>query len=112
MDYRTIDKEAVERREKLCQAIPDVMKGFAGMRDAAFKDGALTAKTKALIAVALGVSVRCDACVTAHMQNAVRAGATREELAEAVGVAVMMGGGPSSVYAAAVLEAYDQFYAK
>ena len=78
----------------------------------ALKDGALSTKTKELIAVALSVGAQCDVCITSHVQNAVKAGVTREEIAEAVGVAVLMGGGPKSVYAAAVLEAYDQFTAK
>ena len=112
MDYKTIDKEAGERSEKLRQAIPEVMQDFIGLRDTALKDGALTAKTKALIAVALSVSVRCDPCVTVHVKNAIKAGATREEVAEAAGVAIMMGGGPSSIYAAIVLDAYDQFSEK
>lgn len=112
MDYKMVDQEMCGQREKLRQAVPGVMKGFSDLRAEALKDGALSAKAKTLIAVALSVSVRCDACVAAHVQNAIKAGATREEVAEAVGVAVMMGGGPSSIYAANVLEAYDQFSAK
>ena len=88
------------------------MKGFSDLRAEALKDGALSAKAKTLIAVALSVSAQCDVCITSHVQNAIKAGVTREEIAEAVGVAVLMGGGPKSVYAATVMEAYDQFSAK
>ncbi len=111
-DYKKVAREAGERRKKLAEANPDVMGAFGALAKEALKDGALSTKTKELIAVALSVSAQCDVCITSHVQNAIKAGVTREEIAEAVGVAVLMGGGPKSVYAATVLEAYDQFTAK
>ena len=111
-DYKKIAREAAERRNKLAEAHPDMMGAFGALAKETLKDGALSTKTKELIAVALSVGAQCDVCITSHVQNAVKAGVTREEIAEAVGVAVLMGGGPKSVYAAAVLEAYDQFTAK
>lgn len=60
----------------------------------------------------LALQSHCEMCINSHVQNAIKAGVTREELVEALGVAVLMGGGPSSAYAGIVLEAYDQFSAK
>ena len=112
VDYKKVAREAGERRKKLAEAHPDMMGAFGALAKETLKDGALSTKTKELIAVALSVSAQCDVCITSHVQNAIKAGVTREEIAEAVGVAVLMGGGPKSVYAATVLEAYDQFSAK
>ena len=112
VDYKKVAREAGERRNKLAEAHPDMMGAFSALAREVLKDGALSTKTKELIAVALSVSAQCDVCITSHVQNAIKAGVTREEIAEAVGVAILMGGGPKSVYAATVLEAYDQFSAK
>lgn len=91
--------------------IPDVMKGFGDLARAATKDGALSKKTKELIALALGVAARCDACIGFHVQALVRLGTTKAELEEVLGMAIYMGGGPSAMYAANALAAYDEFSA-
>jgi len=88
---------------------PDMMKGFSAMAQAALKPEALDTKTKELIALAISVAVRCDACVTYHAKAAVKQGATREEVLETMAMAVYMGAGPSVMYAAQALEAYDQY---
>lgn len=88
---------------------PDVMKNFSAMAAAATADGAIDAKTKELIALAIAVAIRCDGCVAFHAQAAVRHGATREAVMEAMGMAIYMGAGPSLMYAAQAVEAYDQF---
>ena len=93
-------------------AIPDTMKGFAQLHHAASGDGALSTKTKELIALAVAVSARCDGCIAFHAHDAVKAGATDEEIVEALGVAILMGGGPSAMYAAHVMEAVEQFRAE
>jgi AhpD family alkylhydroperoxidase len=93
----------------LAEAAPGPMAGFAALHAKAVAGGALDARTKELIALAIAVAVRCDGCVAYHVHDALAAGATREELAEAVGVAVMMGGGPAVVYGAEALEAAAQF---
>ena len=62
-----------------------------------------------MIATAIGVAVRCDSCIASHTKAASMNGASREEVLEALGIAVFMGGGPSVVYASQALEAYDQF---
>ncbi len=76
------------------------------------KERALTLKTKELIALMLALAARCVPCIMAHVQKAIDAGVTREEVAEAIEVAIMMGGGPSFSYGGIVLEVYDQLKAK
>ncbi len=91
---------------------PDVMKGFSAIARAALEAKALDTKTKELIALAISVATRCDACVGFHAEAAVRQGATREEVMETMGMAIYMGAGPSVMYAAMAVEAFDQFKAK
>ncbi|MBX9665050.1 carboxymuconolactone decarboxylase family protein [Novosphingobium sp.] len=91
---------------------PEVTKAFSAMAKAATEAGALDTKTKELIALAISVAIRCDGCVAFHSEAAVRQGATREELMETMGMALYMGAGPSLMYAAQAVEAYDQFAAK
>lgn len=93
----------------LRQELPDVMKGFNDLGKAASKAGALDEKTKELIAIALGVAAHCDACIGFHVRALVRLGGSKQELAEALAMAVYMGGGPSLMYAADTLAAYDEF---
>lgn len=88
---------------------PEVMKGFNDLGRAAMADGVLDRKTKELIALALGVAARCDACIGFHVHALVRLGATRQELDETLGVATYMGGGPSLMYAAQAVSAFDEF---
>jgi AhpD family alkylhydroperoxidase len=95
--------------QSLGQAAPTTMEAFANLHHAAAKAGALDFKTKELIALAIGVSLRCDGCIAFHTHDALEAGATREEVLEALGVAVLMGGGPSVIYATHVVEALQQF---
>lgn len=91
--------------------IPDVMKAFSGIAQAALAPKALDVKTKELIALAIGVAVRCDDCIAFHVKAAVEAGATKEEVAETLGMAVYMGAGPSAMYASHAFDAYTQFAA-
>ncbi len=94
---------------RLRNANPEVMSGFAKMHRAAVADGVLSAKTKELIALAISIASHCDGCVAFHTHDAVKAGATRNEVEEAIAVAVLMGGGPAAVYGSDALEALDQF---
>jgi AhpD family alkylhydroperoxidase len=89
--------------------IPDTMSAFGRLTHAAGAPGALDHKTKELIALAIAVARLCDGCIGYHARGTLRAGATRQEVAEALGVAVLMGGGPSVDFAADALRAYDQF---
>lgn len=109
-DFKGVAKDLSAEVGKLSEAIPDVLTGFRSMMKAASDvDGAITVKTKELIALAIAVTVRCDGCIASHVRAVIKAGASREEVAESIGVAILMGGGPSMVYGAQALEAYDQF---
>ncbi len=96
---------------ELRRAVPDVYRAFGELSGAAMADGALDRKTKELIAFAIAVAERCDGCIASHAEAAVRAGATRQEAAEVIGVAVLMGGGPSTIYGPRALAAIDEFLA-
>jgi AhpD family alkylhydroperoxidase len=110
-DYKARIAEVDEYALKLRALIPDTMNAFGALTRAAQKPGALDAKTKELIALGIAVRTQCDACIAYHARSLHRLGATREEIAEAVGVAVQMGGGPAVNYAADALRAFDQFSA-
>ena len=96
---------------KLSAAIPETFKGFKTMHDAAGRDGALAGRVKELMSLAISIAVRCDGCIAFHTQRAIRFGATREEFAETISVAITMGGGPSTVYSADAWRAYEEFTA-
>jgi len=109
VDFKARIAEVDEYAMKLRDLIPDTMSGFSALSRAAQASGALDKRTKELIAVAIAVAGRCDACIAYHVRGAVRSGATRQELSEALAVAIQLGGGPSVNYAADALRAFDQF---
>jgi AhpD family alkylhydroperoxidase len=92
--------------------IPDVYKGFAALNEAALVDGALDTKTKELIALAIAVSSECDGCIAAHAHGAVEHGASLEEAAEAIGVTILMNGGPATIYGPRAFAAFSEFQAE
>ncbi len=108
-DYPQLAADLSASIARLRKGIPDTMKGFSMMARAATADGVLDPKTKELIATAIGVAARCDGCIAFHAKAAVHHGASRDEMLETLGMAVYMGGGPSMVYAAQALDAFDQF---
>lgn len=91
---------------------PDTMKAFSTLAQAALAPKALDGKTKELLALGIAVAIRCDGCVAFHAEAAVRQGASRDEVMETMGMAIYMGAGPSVMYAAQAIEAFDQFNAK
>ncbi|MBA4696948.1 MAG: carboxymuconolactone decarboxylase family protein [Legionella sp.] len=107
--YKEITQDISAMLGKLRQELPDVMNGFGKLSQAATKDGSLDKKTKELIALALGVAARCDGCIGFHSQALVKLGTSREEFLETLGMAVYMGGGPSLMYAAEALSAFEEF---
>jgi AhpD family alkylhydroperoxidase len=111
-NYLDITRDISANLKTLRKDIPDVMQGFSALAMAASKEGALDKKTKELIAMALGVAARCDGCIGFHAEALVKLGASRAELEEALGMAVYMGGGPSLMYAADAIAAFDQFEAQ
>ena len=108
-DYKAITKDISAYIGELRKTVPDAMAGFSALAKGATQEGVLDKKTKEFIALAIGVSTRCDGCIGFHVKALVDLGATRAELAEVMAMAVYMGGGPSLMYAADALRAYDQF---
>ena len=106
-DAKVFYEESPARMSRAKAALPEVVKGFGGLFQATMKDGAMTAREKELVALGIGMAVRCDNCIYAHVQKALRAGATREQVLETAGVAVMMQGGPTYTYLPKVVEALD-----
>lgn len=96
----------------LRKAIPDVYAGFQQLHAAALADGALDTKTKELIALAISVSKQCDGCIASHARGAARAGANEQEVAEMLGVVMLMNGGPGTVYGPRALAAFREFAAE
>lgn len=107
-NYTELTKEISKQLSELKKQIPEVMEGFGTMHDSANKDGALSYKTKELIAVALGIASRCEECIGLHLKALIKTGVTRAEVVEMLSVAIYMGGGPSLMYAAKALHAYDE----
>ena len=110
-DHLSRLKGVDERAVELFKAAPGPMRAYRGLMQEAAKDGALDAKTKELMALLVGIAVHCQGCIVYHTRAAIKHGATREEVAETIGVAVEMGGGPSAIYGAEALEAFDQIAA-
>ncbi|WP_338414646.1 carboxymuconolactone decarboxylase family protein [uncultured Sphaerotilus sp.] len=107
--YRSLTQTVSGQLASLRSSTPEVMKAFSDLGRAATASGVLDQKTKELIALALSVAARCDPCIGFHTQALVKLGATRQEVDEAIGVATYMGGGPSLMYAAGAVSAFDEF---
>lgn len=108
--YTNNFQRVLKNSQPLGSAQPDVMKAFSSLHKAGAAPGALDNKTKELMCLAISIVVRCDDCIAYHIHDAMGAGATREEISDAIGVAILMGGGPSMIYATHAIEAVDQFF--
>ena len=108
-NYIELHQHLEERLAQLGSEIPGPMSGFARLHKKAVADGALPRKVKEMMALAISIAVGCEGCIAYHVHDAVEAGATRSELLETIGVGLMMGGGPGSIYSAHALEALEQF---
>ena len=104
-DFAQIANDVVTGVRLLRQGAPDTMKAFAALSMAATASRAIDTKTKELMALAIGIAVHCDGCVAYHTKMAHQHGASREEVAETVALAVYMGGGPAAVYGGDALRA-------
>ncbi|MFC5947341.1 carboxymuconolactone decarboxylase family protein [Pseudonocardia lutea] len=100
-----------ELGRELRRAIPAVYRGYAGLHEAALAEGALDRRTKELIALAIAVTRECDGCIASHAQGAAAQGASEAQVAEALGVAILMNGGPGTVYAPRAFDAFREFAA-
>jgi AhpD family alkylhydroperoxidase len=107
--YRDLTQTVSAGLATLRTGTPEVMKSFGDLGRAATVSGVLDKKTKELIALALSVAARCDPCIGFHMQTLVKLGVTRQEVEETLGVTTYMGGGPSLMYAASAIAAFDEF---
>jgi AhpD family alkylhydroperoxidase len=110
-DWKALTTELSRAMAATRSGIPAVTTAFAGLAQAATVQGALDTKTKELVALAISIALRCDGCIGFHTKAAARLGATREEVLEIIGMAIYMGGGPSFIFGAEALEAYDQLAA-
>jgi len=110
-EYKQLTRELSASIGAIRKDIPDVMRGFSDMAGAALEDGALSKKTKELIALSIGVATHCKGCIGFHVQALVALGVTRDELVAALGMAIYMGGGPSLMYAAEAMQAFEEFSA-
>ena len=108
-DYVEMHKSLEEHLAHLGSEIPGPMSGFGRLHKKSVEDGALNSKVKELMALAISIVVGCEGCIAYHVHDAVAASATRQELLETIGVGILMGGGPGSIYAAHALEAVEQF---
>ncbi len=107
--YSGLLNELNPQHRALRQMIPDVYKGFGELSRAALGEGALDPKIKELIAMTIGVVHGCDGCIASHARGAARAGATKQEAAEAIGVSILMHGGPATIYGARAYTAFCEF---
>ncbi len=110
--FNEITHEIIQLLMPFRQEAKAHMSAFDAMAKAAMEPGVLTALQKELIASGIAVSTRCDGCIGFHVKSLVRLGATREQVNEMLAVAVYMGGGPSLMYAAEVLRAFEEFQTK
>ena len=97
---------------ELGRQIPGPYSGFARLHASSVTDGVLAPRIKELMALAIAIALHCEGCIAFHVHDALAAGASREEITETIGVALMMGGGPAAVYGSEALDALDQFEAE
>lgn len=109
--FSTITSDLTKALGTLRKEIPDTMQGFSVLHNGAMKAGVLSELDKELLALAIGISCRCDGCIGFHVKALIRLGVTREQLMETLGVCVYMGGGPTLMYAAEAVRAYEEFTA-
>lgn len=109
MDWDDFMKETIGNIGSLSKEIPETVAGFNAMGKAAKQSGALSEKTKEIMALGIAIATRCDSCIGFHVKSLIRLGITREELCEALAMATYMGGGPSYAYSAKALKAFDVF---
>src|SRR5205807_431704 len=107
MDWNQYHKEIGARVGELGKLSPDTLKGYQTLNAANAKTSKLGEKTRQLISLAVAVTTRCDGCIVFHTDAALKAGATREEISEALGVAVSMNAGAALIYSARVLDAVE-----
>ncbi len=112
LDWLNYRKQVLGRVAELGKLSPDTVAGYQTLSNAGAKTGHLDGKTRELISLAVAVTTRCDGCITIHTGQALKHGATREEIAEALGVAIAMNAGAALVYSARVMDAVSAHQAE
>jgi AhpD family alkylhydroperoxidase len=107
LDWNAYRDQINSAVKEISVANPDIVKAYAGFHHANTKSTRLDAKTRELIALGVAISLRCDGCINAHTDAAIKAGATKEEIVDALGVAIMVNAGAAMVYSARTIDAYD-----
>ncbi len=111
--YSELNQNTIQNMKKMYKYIPEFMTHFGNMSKWTHQEGgALDPKTRELVAMALAVASHCPSCLGFHAESLVKYQGTREELMDVLGMAIYMGGGPSAMYAADAVQAYDEFYEK
>jgi AhpD family alkylhydroperoxidase len=108
MRYPELLDTARRRSRALAHAAPEAMKGFAALSRGVKEGGVLGLKEKEFVALGISVAVRCEDCIAFHVEALMKAGASREELADVLAMAIQMGGGPAVMYAGHALDCWDQ----
>jgi AhpD family alkylhydroperoxidase len=107
LDWNEYQKQIGAQLSQFMKLTPDSVRGYQTLSAANAKDSKLGAKVRELISLAVAVTTHCDGCITIHTDNALKAGASREEIAEALGVAMAMNAGATLIYSLRTLDAVD-----
>ena len=105
LDWNAYQKQLGENIAEIGKTSPEIVRGYRGLSDAGAKTNHLDAKTRELIAIAVGVTRQCDGCIVTHTDLALKHGATKEEIVEALGVAISVNAGAALVYSSRVMDA-------
>ncbi|TVS05643.1 MAG: carboxymuconolactone decarboxylase family protein [Rhodobacteraceae bacterium] len=111
MDYAAYISDTRDKSRVLAKTIPDTMKGFGTLSRAVKDGGVLGVKEKEFVALGIAIGIRCEPCIAFHVEALMKAGATRNELADVLAMAIQMGGGPAVMYAGKALDCWDQLAA-
>jgi AhpD family alkylhydroperoxidase len=107
LDWNAYREQINAAIKEMSAANPDIVKAYAGFQHANAKSTRIDAKVRELIALAVAVTLRCDGCINAHTDAAIKAGATKEEIVDALGVAILVNAGAALVYSARTIDAFD-----
>ncbi len=109
LDWNEYRKQLALGVQEVGRLSPETIKGYMALATAGRKTDLLGAKLRELIALAVAVTARCDGCITVHTESAIKSGATKEEIAEAIGVAIAVNAGAALVYSARVMDAFNEY---
>jgi AhpD family alkylhydroperoxidase len=107
LDWNGYKKELAAVTNQIGHISPDITRGYQLLSVAGTKTGKLDAKTRELIGLAVAVTLRCDGCITVHTDAAIKNGASKEEIVEALGVAIALNAGAALVYSSRVVDAFE-----